>query len=268
MGIPSWAGAEYRSDRPHPRRACGAEIASVRCRSPSGGSPSGPGAGPPEGSPGGGPCMRLRSPVAAAFALALMTSGCGSGSDPVIGVLLPMSGDTATYGEESWNGMRIAYDEIRANDSSFGLKLVLADEQSRKDQVGPQTKKLVENDGARIVVGSVASSNTMEAALVCKNAGVPLLTPASTNDKLTDDPGTYGTDVFRVCFKDSLQGSVLARFANGTLKAKRAVAVVDEGQAYARGLADNFEKEFVRLGGSVEREYYSSKDLEYKTLVQ
>jgi branched-chain amino acid transport system substrate-binding protein len=134
--------------------------------------------------------------------------------------------------------------------------------------VGPQTKKLIENDGARIVVGSVASSNTMEAALVCKNAGIPLLTPASTNDTLTDDPATYGKDVFRVCFKDSVQGSVLARFASRTLKAKTAVTVVDEGQAYALGLADNFEKEWKRLGGTAEREYYSGKDLEYKTLVQ
>ena len=79
-----------------------------------------------------------------------------------------------------------AYDEIQAKDSSFNLKLVLANEQSTKTVVGPQTKKLIENDGARIILGSVASSNTMEAALVCKNAGIPLLTPASTNDDLTD----------------------------------------------------------------------------------
>ncbi len=212
--------------------------------------------------------MRRIRPFAAAVLSALPLAACGGETEPVIGVLLPMTGDTATYGEESWNGMRIAYDEVKAKDPSFGMRLELADEQSKKEQVGPQTKKLVENDGARIVVGSVASSNTMEAALVCKNAGVPLLTPASTNDKLTEDVETYGTGVFRVCFKDSVQGGALARFAATTLKATSAVAVVDEGQAYARGLADNFEKTFTAGGGTVSREYYSSKDLEYKTLVQ
>jgi branched-chain amino acid transport system substrate-binding protein len=211
--------------------------------------------------------MRARS-LFASTVLASVLLGCGGDSEPVVGVLLPMSGKTATFGQESWNGMQIAYDEIKAKDAAFGLKLVLADEQSRKDMVGPQTKKLLENDGARIVVGSVASSNTMEAALVCKNAGIPLLTPASTNDALTDDPATYGKDVFRVCFKDAHQGGALARFSQKTLKAKKAVAVVDEGSAYARGLADNFQKEFERLGGTVEREYYSENDLEYKTLVQ
>ena len=200
--------------------------------------------------------------------LSLAAAGCGKDAgEPTIGVLLPMTGAQATFGEESWNGMRIAYDELAAK-GPVGWKTVLADEQSKKELVGPQTKKLVENDAARLVVGSVASSNTMEAALVCKNAGVPILTPASTNDKLTDDPGTYGKDVFRVCFKDSHQGGALARFAVKTLKAKTAVAVVDEGQAYARGLADNFDAEFQKAGGTVSREYYSQNDLEYKTLVQ
>ena len=212
--------------------------------------------------------MRRLLALLAVLAAGPALSACGGDSEPAIGVLLPMTGKTATYGEESWNAIQIAYDEIKAKDSSFKLKLVLADEQSTKTVVGPQTKKLIENDGARIIVGSVASSNTMEAALVCKNAGIPLLTPASTNDDLTDKPATYGSDVFRVCFKDSVQGSVLARFASKTLKAKKAVAVVDEGQAYATGLADNFEKEFKRLGGTVDREYYTGKDLEYKTLVQ
>src|SRR5207247_5618372 len=101
--------------------------------------------------------------------LPAVLSACGGNDAPVVGVLLPMTGDTATYGEESWNGIQIAYADIKAKDPSFPLKLELADEQSKKDQVGPQTKRLIENSGARIVVGSVASSNTMEAAIVCKN---------------------------------------------------------------------------------------------------
>lgn len=192
----------------------------------------------------------------------------GAGDPIVVGVLLPMSGDVATYGEESWNGIRIAEKEIAAKDPSVSFKLVLADEQSKREQVGPQTKQLIENNGAAIVVGSVASSNTMQAAVVCKEAGIPLLTPASTNDKLTDDVEKYGPDVFRVCFKDSFQGTMLGRFATKTLKAKRAVALIDKGQAYSVGLAEQFQKEFERLGGTVETEYYTSADKDYTTLVQ
>jgi branched-chain amino acid transport system substrate-binding protein len=200
---------------------------------------------------------------------ALLLAACGGGDKPplVVGVLLPMTGDVATYGEESWNGMKIAEAEIRKKDPSFSFKTILADEQSKREQVAPATKQLIENNGASIVVGSVASSNTMQAAIVCKEAGVPILTPASTNDKLTDEVEKYGEDVFRVCFKDSFQGTMLARFATNTLHAKRAVAVVDKGQAYSVGLAEQFTKEFTRLGGTVETEYYTSADKDYTTLV-
>ena len=204
---------------------------------------------------------------------ALGSSFAGCGDDPkakelVVGVLLPMTGGNATYGEESWNGMRLAEKEIRAKDPSFAFRLVLNDEQSKKEAVGPQTKALVENHSAAVVVGSVASSNTMEAAIVCKEAGIPILTPASTNDTLTDETEKYGRDLFRICFKDSFQGTMLARFAMDTLKAKKAAALIDRAQAYSVGLAEQFTKEFTRLGGTVESESYSGDDKDYTTLVQ
>lgn len=210
------------------------------------------------------------------LSLALLASAFALGGSParaadaplVIGVILPMTGDNATFGEESWNGLKIAEDEIRTKDPSFKFKVVIADEQSKREQVGPQTKQLIENEGASLIVGSVASSNTMQAAVICKEAGIPLLTPASTNDKLTEDVEKYGENVFRVCFKDSFQGTMLARFAAKTLKAKKASSLVDKGQAYSVGLAEQFEKEFVKLGGTVTTEYYTSADKDYTTLVQ
>jgi branched-chain amino acid transport system substrate-binding protein len=212
--------------------------------------------------------LRLAAVAAALAGLLPATPARAADDELVVGVLLPMTGDNATFGEESWNGIRIAEKEIRAKDPSFRFRLVLNDEQSKREMVAPQTKQLIENHGAAIVVGSVASSNTMQAAIVCKEAGIPLLTPASTNDKLTEEKDKYGENVFRVCFQDSFQGTMLARFAWNTLKAKNAVAVVDKGQAYSVGLAEQFEKEFVRLGGTVATEHYTSADKDYTTLVQ
>jgi branched-chain amino acid transport system substrate-binding protein len=211
----------------------------------------------------------LRLALATLVALLPVGSPARAAEDElVVGVLLPMTGDNATFGEESWNGIRIAEKEVRAKDPSFKFRLELNDEQSKREMVAPQTKQLIENHGAGIVVGSVASSNTMQAAIVCKEAGIPLLTPASTNDKLTLETDKYGENVFRVCFQDSFQGTMLARFAWGTLAAKNAVAVVDKGQAYSVGLAEQFEKEFKRLGGTVATEHYTSADKDYTTLVQ
>lgn len=208
-------------------------------------------------------------------ALALVAAGllvaCGdtpSSTSLTVGVLLPMTGDQATFGASSWNGILIAQDEIRAADPGFEFRLELADEQSSKELAGPQTKKLIENHGARLVLGSVASSNTMAAAIVCKEAGIPLLTPASTNDALTDDPKKFGAMFFRTCFKDSFQGTMLARFAWSTLKARSAAVLVDKGSAYSVGLAEQFTKEFSRLGGATFEETFSDKDKDFTALVQ
>lgn len=213
------------------------------------------------------PSVRLAVLLGAAL-FGAVPEGRAGGDPVVVGVVLPMSGDNATFGEESWNGIKIAEAEIAKKDPSVTFKLILADEQSKREQVGPATKTLIENNRAAIVVGSVASSNTMQAAIVCKEAGIPILTPASTNDKLTSEVEKYGEDVFRVCFQDSFQGTMLGRFATKTLKAKKAVALVDKGQAYSVGLAAQFEKEFVALGGTVVTEYYTSADKDYTTLVQ
>jgi branched-chain amino acid transport system substrate-binding protein len=206
--------------------------------------------------------------VLSASALAACGGDDAKSKDLTVGVLLPMTGGQATYGEESWNGMKIAEAEIRRADPKFVFTLELADEQSSKEQSGPQTKKLIENHGAQIVVGSVASSNTMGAAVVCKEAGIPLLTPASTNDGLTEDAAKYGTNLFRVCFKDSFQGTMLARFAWNTLKAKKAVSLVDKASAYSVGLEEQFRKEFVKLGGTVSGENFNAQDKDFTTLVE
>lgn len=215
--------------------------------------------------------MRRVLPAVLLGCLAGLAS-CGSSESSsktlTVGVLLPMTGDQATFGESSWNGMLIAEAEIRAKDPGFAFQLERADEQSSKELAGPQTKKLIENNGARIVLGSVASSNTMGAAIVCKEAGVPLVTPASTNDTLTDDPKKFGEMLFRVCFKDSFQGTMLARFAWNTLKAKSAAVLTDKGSAYSVGLSEQFSKEFQRLGGTTFDEVFSANDKDFTALVQ
>jgi branched-chain amino acid transport system substrate-binding protein len=110
----------------------------------------------------------------------------------------------------------------------------------------------------------VASSNTQQIALVAKEAGVPLITPASTNDTLTVDGGPM---VSRICFKDSFQGAVLANFA---LKQgwKKAVAVVDKAQVYSTGLANNFKEVFEKAGGTVKFEYFTTEDTDFSNTIQ
>jgi branched-chain amino acid transport system substrate-binding protein len=204
--------------------------------------------------------MNLRSWL---LALALLPSAAGADDGPLkVGVILPMTGDQSTYGEESWNGMQLAMDDLKGKGVAW--KLVLKDEKSTKQEAGNQAKLLIENEEVDVLLGSVASSNTEQIAVEARESEVPLITPASTNDLLTVKGGPF---VSRICFKDSFQGEVLANFAISR-GWKNAVVVVDKAQVYSTGLAQNFEKVFTAKGGKVASEYYTTEDTDFSNTVQ
>jgi len=214
---------------------------------------------------------RALFPALALVALLLAgPAGCGdqaaSSGDLKIGVILPMTGQTATYGEESWNGLRLAEEEIRAAPGGppFPFELIQRDDKSEKTTAGSQAKNLISSERVNVILGSVASSNTLQIFQECRESGVPCITPASTNDTLVE-PGDRW--VSRICFKDSFQGSVLANFAWGQGWRKVAV-VVDRGQDYSVGLASNFQKTFEKLGGTVTLDYYVTQDTNFSNVIQ
>ncbi|HEX5136660.1 MAG TPA: ABC transporter substrate-binding protein [Planctomycetota bacterium] len=179
-----------------------------------------------------------------------------------VGVVLPMTGNTATYGEESWNGILLAKDDLKGQGIEFDLRL--KDEKSDSQTANLQTKTLVENEGANVILGSVASSNTLQIMLAAKESGIPVITPASTNDTLTEKGGPLAS---RICFNDSFQGAVLANFAL-TEGWKNGVAVVDRAQVYSTGLAENIQKTFEEGGGTLAFEYYTSGDTDFANAIQ
>jgi len=197
--------------------------------------------------------------------LALLFTACGGDSDSGnlrVGVIMPMTGKNSTFGEESWNGMLMAQDDLK--EQGIEWDLMLKDNKSEELTAGNQAKLLIENKNVHVLLGAVASSCTQAIALITKEAGVPLITPASTNDKLTTEGGPM---VSRICFNDSFQGAVLANFA---LKQgwKKAVAVVDKAQVYSTGLAENFRKVMEANGGTVAFEYYTTEDTDFSNTIQ
>ena len=137
----------------------------------------------------------------AALGLSFFLLACGDDTRAVetegplrIGVILPMSGNQSTYGEESWNGIQLALEDLKKNGFPKGVdwKLILKDEKPpRRRKAGNQAKLLIENEGVHVLIGSVASSNTEQIAVEAKESEVPLITPASTNDVLTVNGGPY-----------------------------------------------------------------------------
>jgi len=170
--------------------------------------------------------------------------------DPVkIGFFMSLTGRDASFGEAALRGARLAVADLNASGGILGrpVELVVEDNRSLPGESATAAKKLLGRDKVVALVGECASSRTLEAAPLAQAAGVPLVTPASTNPRVT----AVGDCIFRVCFADPFQGAVLATYAWKNLGLHRAALLVDSSASYSVGLADVFAKTFTALGGEV-----------------
>jgi branched-chain amino acid transport system substrate-binding protein len=188
--------------------------------------------------------------IAATYSLAL--SGCNSaknGSEIVLGHYATLTGSEATFGRSTDNGIQLAVDEINKAGGINGLKVrvITYDDKGEKPEAGTAVTRLVTKDNVVAVLGEVASSLSLAGAPVCQEYGIPMVTPSSTNEAVTE----VGEMIFRVCYVDSFQGYVCAKFAREGLKANKAALLFDQTQAYAVGLQDAFAKAFTQQGGEI-----------------
>ena len=179
--------------------------------------------------------------------------GCkpSGGDDDVIrvGQFASLTGKEATFGISSDEGTTLAIEEINAAGGVLGkqLKLLTEDTQSKSGEPATVVNKLIARDGVVAVLGEVASSRSLEAADICQDNKVPMISPSSTNPKVTEK-GDY---IFRVCFIDPFQGTVMANFATKTLKARKLAVFTDVKSDYSKGLAKFFKERFVATGGTI-----------------
>ena len=190
--------------------------------------------------------------------------GNNSSGDVIrIGHYGSMTGATATFGTSTDEGIRLALDEINGGPGVLGKKVECRteDDQGKPTEAVNAVEKLINRDKVVAVLGEVASSNSLAAAPVCQSAGIPMLTPASTNPKVTQT----GDLIFRSCFIDPFQGGVMAKFALNDLKAKKFAVLYDVNSDYSQGLRQFFTEEVKRGGGTiVADEAYSQTDVDFR----
>ena len=168
----------------------------------------------------------------------------------VIGEFASLTGSEATFGINSSNGVQLAREDIDRAGGLLGgrhIQMIVEDDQSKPGQPSAAVKKLVANDKAIAILGEIASSRSLEAAPICQEAKIPMVSPGSTNPKVTD-AGDY---IFRVCFIDSFQGTVMAKFALDHLHAKNIAILQDVKSDYSKGLAQYFGDYLKAHGGQI-----------------
>lgn len=176
-------------------------------------------------------------------------TGAGSGDSIAIGEFASLTGKEAAFGQSSHKGTLLAVEEINKAGGVLGkqLRLITEDTQSKQGESATGVRKLISRDKVVAVLGEVASGRSMEAASVCQPAKIPMISPSSTNPKVTE-AGDY---IFRVCFTDDFQGQVLAKFAANSLKIKNVAILSDATSAYSDGLSSYFVNHFGKMDGKI-----------------
>jgi branched-chain amino acid transport system substrate-binding protein len=195
---------------------------------------------------------KFRTVVALLGVFLFGISGLGMAQDAVkIGAFLPMTGGVAAYGDMEWSGIQVAHD-MEPTVLGKKIDLVLVDTKSDKIEAANAVSLLVEKEKVVGILGEAISGNSMAGNPISEAAKIPSVSPTATNPLVTQGK-QYA---FRACFIDPFQGEVAARFARDQLKAQTAAVIIDQAQDYCVGLANYFEKEFVKLGGKIVSKTY------------
>lgn len=185
------------------------------------------------------------------------------GNEILIGEFGSLTGSEATFGTMTNKGIRLAIKQANSAGGVKGkqLKLITLDNQGKSEEAATAVTKLVTQEKVIAVLGEVASSRSLAAAPIAQQYKIPMISPSSTNPKVTE----VGDYIFRVCFIDPFQGTVMAKFANEHLSAKKVAILTDVKSDYSTGLAQFFKQEFTSKGGQIVSEQsYQSGDIDFK----
>jgi len=187
-------------------------------------------------------------------------------ADLKIGVVSPITGATATFGQENANGIKLAYEKFKKGKGPQ-FDLIIEDDKSEAIESTNATRKLISVDKVSVMIGAPTSSLALASAPIVQEAKIPFITPTATNVKVTQ----VGDYITRACFTDDFQGVVMAKFAMNTLKKKKRLILIENTSDYSKGLAKSFAEEFKRLGGtlaSTEELTYAAKDTDFQSLLR
>ncbi|MYM38555.1 branched-chain amino acid ABC transporter substrate-binding protein [Duganella qianjiadongensis] len=204
-----------------------------------------------------------------AIALAFAT---GAQAQEVIklGHVAPVSGPSAHLGKDNENGAKMAVEELNAKGIKIAGKpvkftLMLEDDGGDPKQGTAVAQKLVD---AKVqgVIGHLNSGTSIPASKIYHDAGIPQISPATTQTKYTQQGFN---SVFRVVANDAKLGGTLGAYAVNKLGIKK-IAVIDDRTAYGQGVADEFIKGAKKAGAGVQivaKEFTTDKATDFNAIL-
>jgi branched-chain amino acid transport system substrate-binding protein len=210
------------------------------------------------------PFIQLIASVLVTTTALLTSSGCNRQPDTIkLGEFASLTGKEAVFGQNVNKGTRLAIEESNAAGGVLGrtLELITEDDQSKPGESATVVKKLISRDKVVVILGEITSGRTLEAAPIAQAAKIPLISPGATNVEVT----AKGNYIFRVCFIDDFQGTVMAKFARDTLQLKRVAILSSVSSAQSVGLAKYFRERFTSASTVIAAEQkYSEGEKDFR----
>jgi branched-chain amino acid transport system substrate-binding protein len=181
-----------------------------------------------------------------------------------VGVILPLTGDAAVYGEPLGKVLQIGVDEINAAGGINGkpMELIVEDGKCNGQDGANAAQKLINVDQVQIIIGGFCSSETLAAIPIAEGAKVAMISASASSPKLTGISNYF----VRNYPSDSAQGKVLADIAYND-KGWKNVAFIQEQTDYAQGVYQAFSDEFQKLGGSITNESFPTETTDFRSIV-
>ena len=206
------------------------------------------------------------------LSVVLLFTACAKEPETIkVAILAPLSGPVPTFGVMTRDGALLAIEEWNAKGGVLGKKItaVVEDSQCTPDPAVNAANKAIDQDKVKYIIGEVCSKASIPVSEIANSKKVIQMSPTSTNPDVTvGKDGKVKEYIFRACFIDPFQGTVGAKFALETLKAKNAFILLDQANDYVKGLAEYFEKAFTAGGGTiVGKETYTAKDTDFSAIL-
>lgn len=202
--------------------------------------------------------MRIKTFAIVLSAMLLMLPACGAQSAGdatlIIAVIAPISGDFASLGDATRNGVVLAIEEWNQRGGVLGrpVQAALLDSQCDYATARKVAQTAIEEQDVQFIIGAVCSDAAEGVAQIATELSALQLSPTAVDPEVTlDFDGSVRPLVFRVPFIDAAQGAAAAKFALESLEANSAAVLYAENSEYGLVLADAFEKAFEDGDGEI-----------------
>lgn len=208
---------------------------------------------------------RIFKSIVAVVLSIVIFSACNNSTkkiEPIkIGVIVPLTGELASYGKNIEDGAKLAVEELKKD--SVDVKLIFADSKGETKEGVSTMQKLINVDGCKYFIGDISSNVTLAMLPVIESNKAFLFSPGAATPKLTNSSKLFA----RNWPSNNEEANAAAEYVFTKMNHKN-VSIVYVNNDWGLGLKENFEKKFTALGGKiVSNEIYEYENKDFKTII-